>query len=54
MSRLQEEFAKRERQMKGFSAFVYMLILLGSIVSLGLVFLGVTLMIIVAKSLGVL
>ncbi|WP_339119005.1 hypothetical protein [Halomonas sp. BMC6] len=54
MSRLQEEFTKRERQMKGFSVFVYALILLGSIASLGLVTLGITLMMIVLKSVEIL
>lgn len=52
MNRLQTEFAKRERQFKGFTTLLYVAILMISLVSITLIVLGVSLIIAVLKSAG--
>lgn len=52
MSRLEQEFIKRQRKMKGFTAIIYAMILVISLISLGLISLAVTLIIAVLKSAG--
>ncbi len=52
MNRLKAEFAKRESQIKGFTTLIYAAILMATLVSMTLIVLGISLIIAVLKTAG--